>query len=319
MLKTNKKASTLKKEKSLSVTMEMEEILSSLANQDALKIFKVANVGISSSTEVIKELGLTQKRYYSRLRQLIEAGLIEKIGDAYKHTIFGKLVFKLGEKFQEAISNRDRLDLMDRLNKAKTISIDETKEIINSLSKGGIVGYSEGLLSPIRMADTWEKVVDDVIQEVENSQTSIYFATQYFDIRVVEAIMRAAQRGVTMNFLSADNDSLTARIRIGLSMISSVQALKFFFKAIKSSQFRVRLTSYMPYTFIVIDEKNAMIEISKPYTKAFSIAFFFQNVKLCQRLIESFESLYNKGSDIKETLTKSLTDAFLKKRKGPEN
>ncbi|MEM2936221.1 MAG: hypothetical protein QW231_03495, partial [Candidatus Bathyarchaeia archaeon] len=68
-----------KKEDSLFKSFaEMERVISALANQDAIKIFYAAGEGIRSSTEAIKKLGLTQKRYYTHLRNLTEAGLIQK-------------------------------------------------------------------------------------------------------------------------------------------------------------------------------------------------------------------------------------------------
>ena len=54
------------------------ELLSSLTSLDSLKIFMKAEKGISSSTRAIKELGLTQKRYYVWLKSLIDVDLVEK-------------------------------------------------------------------------------------------------------------------------------------------------------------------------------------------------------------------------------------------------
>jgi predicted transcriptional regulator len=289
--------------------MEMEEILSSLANQDAIKIFQTANSGITSSTETIEELGLTQKRYYSRLRQLIEAGLIEKIGDAYKHTIFGKLCYRLGEKFLDAVTHRDRLDLMDRLNKSKTISTEETKAISQAISLGGVGGFSEAdLISTVTVVDTWDKVVQEVIQRIEKAEKNIFFATQYFDMRVVEALLRAAERDIDMNFLIGKQDTVKTAVNIVLrSLIGSPDTIKFLIQFMNSSKLKVRMID-LPYTFVVFDEKWAMIEIAKPFTKAFSLAFFLSNVRLCGRLVETFEILWNRSKE------NGLLNKFIKKK-----
>ena len=57
------------------------EILSSLANIDSLKIFLACHEGIESSTRTIEEIGLTQKRYYTWLKRLIDAGLVEPMNN----------------------------------------------------------------------------------------------------------------------------------------------------------------------------------------------------------------------------------------------
>jgi len=294
---------------------EIEKILTSLANRDAINIFKEAKNGITSSTKAIKELKLTQKRYYTRLGQLIEAGLIEKNEDAYQQTLFGKLCFSLGEKFQEAIIHRDRLDLMDRLNKSSSISQEETKQISRALSTGSIGGLTEtDLISNVRVAHSYERLVSDVIEYVNNAKEKIYFATKYFDVRVSEACLRTLEKGVEMVFLSGDPEEVTNRINVLRTMITNPKMLQFFFTFIISPDFKVRYVE-LPYTFIVIDGKDAMIEVTKPYTEAFSMAFFFSDEKLSERLIETFEALWKRGSDMKSALLKSIPKSILKKLK----
>ena len=71
-------------EYSLDVSMDtftnMVKILNALGNDDALSIFMYTVDGIKSSKQAILELGLTQKRFYSRLKDLIDVGFIEKDG-----------------------------------------------------------------------------------------------------------------------------------------------------------------------------------------------------------------------------------------------
>ncbi len=304
MLKSKVESSTSKRAER-KVLYETKEILSSLSNVDSLKIFQMAKDGIQSSTKTIKELKLTQKRYYTRLNQLIKAGLIEKNMNTYKHTILGKICFKMGETFNDLLLNRDQLDLMDRLNKSKSLSLEETKEIARAISKGSMESFGESLISDVRVADTYEKLVNDVIEYIEKAEEKVYFATKYFDVRVSEALLRSIKKGIEMTFLSGDKEDVANRVKVLRTMISKPRMLKFFFEFINSPDFRVRYVE-LPYTFIVIDGKYAMIEVTKPYTNAFSMAFFFNDEKLCEKLIETFEMLWKRGSDMTEILDKSL-------------
>jgi uncharacterized protein YbaA (DUF1428 family) len=281
--------------------VEMEKIISALANVDALKVFYAAGEGIKSSTEAIKTLGLTQKRYYTHLRNLMEAGLIEKSGETYQHTTLGKISHKMGEAFQNALSQRDRLDLVDRLGKAKNISIEETEEIMRAILKQANIG-SEGRLTdftgPVRVADNWEKVVYDVEEYLDKAQDDVYFATRYFDIRTAEAIMRTFQRGVKFYALWGSKEPFIEKAKMVMrTVIFNPKMLKSFFKFLSSANLNMRIVD-IPYTFIVVDKKYAMIEVAKPYTHAFSMAFFFHNEKLCERLIETFEMLWKKGTEV---------------------
>ncbi|MCW4020397.1 MAG: ArsR family transcriptional regulator [Candidatus Bathyarchaeota archaeon] len=288
---------------------EMEEVFSAAANKAALKIFYAARDGIKSSTQTIKELDLTQKKYYTHLKKLIDAGLIEKTEGAYRHTSLGKICFKLTEVFKNALSHRDRLDLVDRLRKAESLTLEETEEIMRAILKDTNIVPGEritDLLGPVRMADTWEKVVEDVTEYVESAKESIYFASQYTDMRAIEALFRAAQRGVKLNLLTGQEDQVSNALNILLrSIFMHPKHLKFLFQLLSSPELRIR-SANLPYTFVVVDRKIAVVEVVKPFTKAFSLAFIFHNERLVNRLIESFEVLYEKGTDVRTIINKFI-------------
>lgn len=293
MLKTNKKLLTLKKEESISVITEMEEILASLANQDAIKIFQAAYEGITSSTKIIEDLNLTQKRYYTRLRQLIEAGLIEKIGDAYKHTLFGKLCHSLGEKLLEAVTHRDRLDLMDRLNKAKTISEKETQEIAQAISK------SKGLdiLQNVSMITDYDSFISAVINLLENTKTSAYVAANKTDLRVKDAVFNIIDRELELFFLSCEGEGGFSESIETLKMVLNPSSIKVVRKLLKSKELNIRITENLAFSFLIIDGEYGLIELPHPTSKEFNVAFEFKNAVFCKKLKEMFMSLYEEGEE----------------------
>jgi len=283
----------------------LEKIFSASSSTDALKIFCAAKNGIESSTQVIKELGLTQKRYYTNLKRLIDVGLIEKVDGAYRHTTLGKIAYRLGETFKGALDQKDKLDLVDKLLKTKTLTVEEIEEIMRTLLKDTNIipgGRITDILGPVRMADTWDKVVNDVVEYVENATESIYFASQYLDIRAIDAVFRAVKRGVKLNLLTSRKDQISKAIRMLFKLILvKPEYLKFLFEILDSQEIRLRYVD-LPYSFIVIDRKIVMVEVVKPYTKTFFLGFFFHNSRLAEKLIESFEELYQQGSDAKTFL-----------------
>jgi len=68
---------------------EVAPIFRVLSNPDAIKILYCAGDGIEHSTYTIEELGLSQKRYYTRLKALIDSGLIKKKEGFYRQTALG--------------------------------------------------------------------------------------------------------------------------------------------------------------------------------------------------------------------------------------
>lgn len=275
---------------------EMGKILSSLANEDAIKVFLAARRGITKSTRTIEELGLTQKRYYTRLKELIKAGLVEKRDDTYQLTTIGTVCFTLGETFNTALDQRDRLDLADRLRRTQTISLEETKQILQAISSKGIIGSLgvADIIQPVKMINTYEDIVSELVIQIDGAEKNIYLASYYTDSRVIEALLRASQRGLMLSILSGSKKSKAEKLKMLRVMLSpkTIESYSTLFDE------KTKITySEFPYSFCVTDERFVVVELSDPITKAFYTAFSVQSETLSQRLIKAFEIQYEKDKE----------------------
>jgi len=275
---------------------EMVRVFSALANQDALKIFAAARDGIGSSTKTIKELELTQKRYYTRLNELIKAGLIEKNEETYQHTMLGKLCYKLGEVFDKALGQRDRLGLLDKLQRSKTLTLEETRSITQALSADGTSGFPDmaDLVSQMRVIDNYERLVQELIKYLEKAEGSVCFATKYLDNRVAEAIFRMVQRGVKLRAVIGEKEVFSGKMQMMRMLLSDPKMVKNFIELVNSPELQFRYID-LPYSFVVIDNKYAMVEVPKPFINSFSVAFVFANETICGRFLETFDSLWKRA------------------------
>jgi len=281
---------------------QLEKIFSAASNTDALKIFYTAKDGIESSTQAIKRLDLTQKRYYTNLKRLIDTGLVEKVDGKYVHTTFGKISYKLIEALKSALDQKDKLDLIDRLLKTKNLSAEETEEIMRALLKDANLipgGQITDILGPVRILETWEKVVQEVTERINKAEEEILFASRYYDTRIMEACLIAAQRHVEIYYL-IDNElkvSSVAQIFLSSLFTNRDDVLNDFLNFLRSSLFKIKYAS-LPYSFLVIDGEYSMVEVAKPLGKTFSLAFIFHNKRLSERLSESFKELWERGVEI---------------------
>jgi len=276
---------------------KMREIIDALSHEDAIKIFIYAKDGITNSTMAIKKLGLTQKRYYTRLKQLLEAGLLEKREDGYWHTILGNIIYQMGKGFKTLIEQKDRLELANRLRKTKTLSLEEKKKLMTLITptKAGEVSSLADLINPVRMIDSYEELVKNLIDMIEEARESIYLVTKYNDIRVIEAMTRAIQRGVKIKVLSEKN-GITDRINM-LRTLLSPRIISVILKAAKELSAMIRKAN-ISYSFIILDEKWAVIEVPHPTKDTFYIGFIFQNVDICKRLSVIFNDMWEKAGEI---------------------
>jgi len=284
------------------VYKHLGKIFSAGSSLDALKIFYAAKNGIESSTQVIRELGLTQKRYYTNLKRLIDVGLVEKADDKYKHTTFGKIAYQLIEALKGALEQKDKLDLIDRLLKTKNLTAEEIEEIMRTILKDTNIipgGRITDILGPVRMADTWEKLVNDVVEQIEKAEREIFFASKYHEMRTSEALLKAVQRGVEVYLLVDKEINIPKTIRMIVSLLfTSPKALRAFINLLRSPRFRMKKYENLLYSFMVVDGEYSMVEILTPIEKTFSVAFLFYNKTVSKKFSDVFKKLWEMGSNI---------------------
>jgi hypothetical protein len=275
----------------------MLRILSALSNTDALSIFFYAKDGISSSKEAIKQLRLTQKRFYTRLNSLIDVNLIEKTKKGYSYTTLGRIFSNMGKKLGPILENKARLTVMDKIGQIDALSPLETYKIAEVLSLEELIGDA---INEIKIVDTFEKAVTNVVNLVNKAENSIYFASKYVDIKVSEACMKSLKRGVTSYFIVDNQEQFSNAIQILKSVIKNPSYIKLMFQYLQGSKLLCRYAN-LPYTFMIIDEKYAMLEVPKPFTNTFSLSFFFNSELLCKKLMDNFNIIWDNAKEIKGT------------------
>lgn len=287
---------------SMGAFADIVHILNALGNEDALAIFLFAKDGIASSKGAIRELGLTQKRFYSRLKDLLDNNLMEKVEGEYRHTALGGIVFNLGMTMEGVLLNKDKLVIMNQLNRAKNISDEERKEMMDLFSIDQLAGES---VSKIKLVDSFEEAVKNVLNLVENAKESIQFCSKYSDIRVSQACMNAMERGVDTYFIVGDQDQFEYVFKLIKPMITNPTYLKMILQFLKSSQLNTKYID-IPYTFLIVDGTKSMIEIPKPFTNTFSLSIFFDDEILSKRMMENFSILWENGVEVHDTINSIL-------------
>jgi hypothetical protein len=272
-------------------------ILNALSNTDALAIFLYAKDGISNSKETIHKLRMTQKRFYTRLSSLVDVNLIEKTRGGYRYTTLGKVFSNMGNKLVPVLENKARLTVMDRIGQIDALSPQEAYKIAEVLSIEELIG---DVINEIKVVDSFEKAVTNAINLINKSENSIYFASKYVDIKVSEACMKSLKRGVMSYFLVDNQDQFSNAVQILKSVIRNPSYIKMMFQYLKGSKLLCRYTN-LPYTFMIIDKKYAMLEVPKPFTNTFSLSFFFNNELLCNKLLDNFNILWDNAAEIKGT------------------
>ena len=273
------------------------QLLDALAHEDALKIFLAAKTGITHSTYTRKKLGLTQKRYYTRLRQLLKTGLLERQDNGYVITTIGSIVYAVSQGICDALQNSDRITLADQLQKTKSITAYEAKQILKAISCDNLSGAINlaDVIHPIMMISNYEQYIDELVSKIDAAQQSIHLICHYTDIRVMEAIIRALNRGVRFTFLTSDQEDLVQKFRM-IKMILIPKMARLFFDMIREQGVRVRRQEVL-YSYCIIDQQFAVIELPNPLDKTFFLGFGIQSKDVSANLTQIFEDLYRQGEE----------------------
>ena len=278
----------------LDVSMEafsdMAKILNALGNEDSLAIFLYAKDGISSSKDAIRTLGLTQKRFYTRLKDLIDYKLMEKVEGGYHHTALGEIMCDIGLSMEKLLLNKEQLSLMGSIKKSGKISSEKKTQIAKALS---IELPFLNLNEHFSVVTSFDEVVKKTISYLDEAEEVVNFVSLYFDIRVVEKILNLLESGIDMYFISNKDYSLKDISKMVLSMMFNQRVIKSFYDVMKSPDLKYKTLENVPYTFFVVDQKYSMVEIAKPISKDFFMAFFFEDEFLSKKLREGFDALWN--------------------------
>jgi predicted transcriptional regulator len=70
------------------------KLFSIISKTDNYKLFLAAKDGVRINISTLAHMKLSRKRYYKALKQLRDAGLIEKYEGVYSHTSFGRIIYQ---------------------------------------------------------------------------------------------------------------------------------------------------------------------------------------------------------------------------------
>jgi predicted transcriptional regulator len=276
----------------------MVKILDALGNEDAFSIFIYVEKGMFSSKVAIQELGLTQKRFYSRLKELIDVGLIEKNEGEYTYTTLGRVFSKVGYSLLEVLENKDQFELLERLRDNANLSSSEVNKITSVVSKGStdvsglfnLIFLSEKQ-KKVEVLSSYEKLVEKLVEEINASKDYIHLASRYIDNKVVDSIFQAMKRGVKSKGIIANEnlENKFNKLELILSPSLILSMLQYFSDPEIGDSMR---DGHVPFSFCIIDGQRCFFELPSVGNRDFAIAFFVEDNEIGARFTKIFNSVW---------------------------
>ena len=277
---------------------EMVRILDSLGHEDALAIFMYTERGIKSSKLAIEELGLTQKRFYSRLKELIEVGLVEKSEGEYRYTTFGNIFFKIGFSLLEMLENREQIELLEKIRVSSSLPNSEVDKIHSVVSKSfrdmsGLFDmvFLSGKQRKVEVLPSYERLVERIIEEIMASKEEILLATRYIDNKVIDSMFKAQTRSVKSKVIMA-KENLEDKVNKLKLMLSPGLVMSLLEYLNDPDLDDLARDGNVPFSFCIMDGRHCFFELPSMGNHDFSIAFFVDDEEIGERFTKMFNSLW---------------------------
>jgi hypothetical protein len=271
----------------LDLQKQIMNIHSALSNSDSLRIFNLAATGIDASTSVLQKHQFTKKRYYGRLKELVDLGLIYKNSGEYKHTAVGSAIF------QSQVKNLEQILLGTGATSDNGHPISDIFEAREQpLSNEALVESHRNDARNISFFSSWNELSSEVALKIETAKEEIFAATRYVDFRTAEAAISAAKRGCYVNIIHSSRSGFSPKLQVMGNLMAHPKALSIFKEMTSSPNITVAEVPQLPYSFMVIDATRIGIEIvnsDDPYTFFFGLGL--EDHSFASKLITHFKAL----------------------------
>lgn len=268
------------------------------SNLDALKIFLYAEKGIENSRQAMEYLKLTPKRYYSRLKELIELDIIKKEGKKYIYTAFGKTLNRIGSYLLYLVKNKERLEMINDILKRENLKTSDILKFVKIIfDDSNESKFILSLLTDLKISTkmekilTYEKLVSILSKNIDSAENSILLASRYLDVRISERIVRAMRKGLDVKIIISKENLRDKLLKFRL--ILSPDLLREILGLITTVDLNKYIKEYdLFYSFCIIDDLKCLFEFPKIGEDEFSIAFYLLDKEVSRRFTKLFYDIW---------------------------
>lgn len=270
------------------IIQETSRLLGILAKHDALTLFLEGIEGIDASTDTPTRLGMSKKQYYTRLRQLIDAGLITKSRGKYVQTTMGRILYeRCLQLVFEQVRNAKKLIMVDILKDSGRFDVDEIYRLLQIKVENGSA----------RLVMDYGVLINTLQERMKDVKSQAWYATRYFNEHIVSKAIELHRRGVDVRVL-VDRALVEKYISeyMGMSKHDASRHELERFKMLTDPFYPDKLERKVvdvPFSFIVLDGRYVGIElVNVNNPNKFYAGIYVENEYIGSQLKSLFETLY---------------------------
>ena len=280
------------------------KLLSVLSRRDNLAIFMsaAAEKGLNADLTTPQQLGIAKKTYYTRLKQLITAGLVRKSEGTYVHTTLGSIVYQKHLELMHQIRIIKHFRMIDALKSSKEFSDEDIKGFVGKLLSENIssMQYSDNNIH-VDIIWKYEDMVSAIIQRIELCKDEILLASKYTNELIINSMLLKVQAGIKAKVIS--DKSLVRKFfeqfqqsMVGIKDKNTLERSTVVGNPWYPGNIDRRATD-LPFSMIVLDRKEVGIElIHANDPKTFNGVIFVRDEKIANLMTSYYHKIWESSS-----------------------
>jgi predicted transcriptional regulator len=296
------------------------KLFSTISKPDNFKFFLEAKDGVKINLATLTRMKLSRKRYYKALKQLRDAGLIEKFKGVYLHTSFGRIVYQ--RNVIELIEYKKYFKEMQVVDDIKGSNLKVTEDNLVSFFEK-LIGIKNNVASPsvaatdataginisekIEIVRTYEEMVSLLLKCVDLCKEEILIATRVSPEEIINRILQKCKLGVHVKVL-ADIDLVKEyfklhkidKANLNGQDKNAVERMNIIGNPWYPEKNVNRKICKVPFGVIIIDGNEVGIElVDQTDPKRFNMGILLRDENASRIMKEYYEKLWNDAySDI---------------------
>lgn len=291
-------------------TTNFQNLLYLLSRGDNLKMFAMASKGLRIGIGTLDTLRITPKRYYRALKQLKDAGLIEKDQKGhYIHTTFGSIVYQRNfVEMNQYIENLEKMQMIDTLRHAGKFSeasiLKITQGMMKNIIKPSFPAAISESFNKIDIMLSFDNVIQALLQRIDSCTSEILIATRMCPEIVINKILEKSKLGVRVKVI-ADIDLVKEYFKTQEKFVDNMDKKNFRKerKCVIANPWYPdktinRRIADIPFGIIIFDDTEVGIElVNSNNLKEFYGGIFIRDEKIAMVATDFYQQLWEKASE----------------------
>jgi predicted transcriptional regulator len=293
-------------------------LFSILSRSDSLRMFVMAKDGLKISASVIDKLNISPKAYYRALKQLRDAGLVEKKKDnagiiRYFHTTFGSIVYQRNiVEMDRYMENLEKMQMIDTIRRSEKFSeaciVKLTQGIMDNIMERPFSSFpsviSQSTKQHVDITLSFDRMIQTLLDQIECCKNEILISTRICPEIVINKLLEKSKLGVKLKVI-ADIDLVkeyfTSQEKFvdNLNKENPTEERKCIVANPWYPDNSVnRRIADIPFGMIILDSSVVGIElVNSNNPTEFYGGIFLRDEKIAMNMTQLYEQIWEKASE----------------------